>query len=589
MIIQKGNLRHGSCVDLDYTKNKSTFLPGIWDGNIPNISIPFPKGVRMFRSNSIMSRFCAGTMFLAFCLIPAMHSVGAESNESTPVYSPVVNGEALRGLSTIGSAESMGAGRITFDLLVPWYQQRIAYLNAPNADANIFTGAGAFSYGVNSHVDLFASVAGFGSSNYVNTNRSYGLGTIRAGAQGSLPFPSYSFVRMGGQLAIIGGTSQNQINTYRADGYNYFETRTGYDLMGKLMQTVRSGSEDWGFKLHLNEAGVVDINKSEPALLLLGAGVQGNLGFMVLGAEINSRTRVSDMSFGTDPLWFTPSLHIRTPYQMNAMVGIDVSLSEDRSNNNPRALEPYRVFGALAFSFDMLAGRRNAEFARRHKAEQDLAAKTVNDSIALANEKNKDRMHTDAMQRQAYDNTQANKAAIDALAAKAIADSIAAANTLAAKTTADSLALLQSANDLAYEKGKRSDAEKQLLSTGELLLDAVYFKTGKTDISINSKPYLNIIGKMLLKYPKLQIEVAGHTDNVGGVDYNVGLSQGRAEAVHNYLTIAYPALNSTLSAHGYGMSKPKADNNTKDGRKSNRRVELRVMNKDALLEYSQVW
>ena len=54
-----------------------------------------------------------------------------------------------------------------------------------------------------------------------------------------------------------------------------------------------------------------------------------------------------------------------------------------------------------------------------------------------------------------------------------------------------------------------------MLSTGELLLDAVYFMSGKTFLSDNSKPYLNIIGKMLLKYPKLQIEAKGHTDNIG--------------------------------------------------------------------------
>jgi hypothetical protein len=241
------------------------------------ISQKFPyflqKGVRMVHPNFIKSRFYAGTLFLAFCLIPSMQAVGAESNDSTPVFSPVVNGEAVRGLTTIGSAESMGAGRITFNLLAPWYQQRRGYLNTPNIGANVFTLAGAFSYGVNSYVDLFASIAGFSSSNYSNTDKSSGLGTIRAGAQGSLPFPQYAFIRMGGQAAIIGGTSQNQINTFRADGYNYFETRTGYDLLGKLLQTVQAGSEDYGIKLHLNEGGVVGFDKKEPALLLLGAGL----------------------------------------------------------------------------------------------------------------------------------------------------------------------------------------------------------------------------------------------------------------------------------------------------------------------------
>jgi outer membrane protein OmpA-like peptidoglycan-associated protein len=396
---------------------------------------------------------------------------------------------------------------------------------------------------------------------------------------------------MGGQVALIGGTSQNQINTYRADGYNYLDTRNGYDLLGKFMQTFRFGSEDLGVKLHLNEGGVFGISQNEPSLLLLGAGLQANMGFAVLGAEINSRTIFHDMSFGTDPLWFTPTLHIRTPYQMNVMAGVDVSLSADRPDNAPRALEPYRVFGALAFSFDMLKSRRNAEFARKQKAEQEklaleynatqsakkvqsLTIKSAKDSIALAKEKENGLNQKDSMQNEAAYVAQENKNAADLLAKKA---------------TADSLALILAARNLAEEKLKRSDAEKQLLSTGELLLDAVYFKTGETIISINSKPYLNIIGIMLLKYPKLQIEVAGHTDNIGDKDYNITLSQGRAEAVRDYLTEVAPALSLTLFSHGYGMSMPKADNGTKEGRLANRRVELRVINKDALQQYSLMW
>jgi outer membrane protein OmpA-like peptidoglycan-associated protein len=529
------------------------------------------------------SGYCTAALLLASVM--ARSIVLAETEEVAPTYSPAVNEQGLKGLSTITSAESMGAGRITFGLMVPWYNQHIGYLTSPNAGANIYVGTAAFSYGINSYVDLFANVGVFGGNNYTNTDKNYGLGTLSAGVQGRLPLQT-SFLNIAGQTTLIGGTSQKQINTYRADGYNYFETRRGWDVMGKLMQTIQTGDEDWGIKWHLNEAGVVNINTNDPSLLLLGTGLQGNLRFIVLGAEINSRTRFESLAFSTDPLWVTPSIHIRTPWQMNVMAGTDISLSGARSDNNPRALDPYRVFGAVAFSFDMLAGKRHAEFLRRQKAEQekvalqnraaqsekDLAAKGTNDSIALANMRHSNRMQMDSMQRKAYDDSVANKAKTDAMATK---------------TTADSLALLQSANDLAYEKGKRSDAEKQLLSTGGLLLDAVYFETGKTIISINSKPYLNIIGKMLLKYPKLQIEVAGHTDNIGGADYNMGLSQGRSESVRNYMVTVYPALGPTLTAHGYGMSMPKADNGSKDGRQTNRRVELRVINRDALLEYSQ--
>jgi outer membrane protein OmpA-like peptidoglycan-associated protein len=169
---------------------------------------------------------------------------------------------------------------------------------------------------------------------------------------------------------------------------------------------------------------------------------------------------------------------------------------------------------------------------------------------------------------------------------KARQDSI----TLANKSMQDSAALANKAEQdsvaLATSQGNLSDAEKQLLSTGMLLLDACYFETGKTDISINSKPYLNIIAKMLLKYPKLQIEVSGYTDNVGGANYNMNLSQGRAAAVESYMVMVAPALSGNLTAKGYGLNDPKADNSTADGRKMNRRTELQVTNKDALKQYN---
>jgi outer membrane protein OmpA-like peptidoglycan-associated protein len=91
---------------------------------------------------------------------------------------------------------------------------------------------------------------------------------------------------------------------------------------------------------------------------------------------------------------------------------------------------------------------------------------------------------------------------------------------------------------------------------------------------------------MLTKYPKLKIEVSGHTDNVGGADYNMRLSEGRSQSVAAYMVSVAPALNGFLSAKGYGLTQPKADNKTPDGRKHNRRTELQVLNKEVLSEYN---
>ena len=74
-------------------------------------------------------------------------------------------------------------------------------------------------------------------------------------------------------------------------------------------------------------------------------------------------------------------------------------------------------------------------------------------------------------------------------------------------------------------------------------------------------------------HPGLRLGVEGHTDSVGGDDYNQRLSEQRGAAVRDYLTQqGMPA--SSLTAKGLGKSQPVASNDTATGRQQNRRVEL---------------
>jgi outer membrane protein OmpA-like peptidoglycan-associated protein len=294
-----------------------------------------------------------------------------------------------------------------------------------------------------------------------------------------------------------------------------------------------------------------------------------------LGAEIHTRAPIDAIDFGTDPLWITPSLQFRSGYDINLTIGGDIALSKDRNDaGGTRALEPYRLFAGLAFTLDTEAGARAEAKARaQREAREKAGLKNRNkDLVRQAKEDSLEQIRQKA----------ASDSAAAAMAEKNRGDSLAMAN----KARQDSLALAESQKNLALEKSKRSDAEKQLLSTGLLLMDAVYFETNKTDISINSKPYLNIIAKMLTKYQKLQIEVSGHTDDVGSDVKNQTLSQGRSESVAGYMISVAPELRSMLTAKGYGESMPKAENKTAEGRKLNRRTELQVLNKEALKEYN---
>jgi len=76
-------------------------------------------------------------------------------------------------------------------------------------------------------------------------------------------------------------------------------------------------------------------------------------------------------------------------------------------------------------------------------------------------------------------------------------------------------------------------------------------------------------------HPGLKLEVEGHTDNVGGDDYNQKLSEDRGVAVRDYLTGAGVASN-MVTTKGFGKTQPAVSNDTAAGRQQNRRVEMVV-------------
>lgn len=81
------------------------------------------------------------------------------------------------------------------------------------------------------------------------------------------------------------------------------------------------------------------------------------------------------------------------------------------------------------------------------------------------------------------------------------------------------------------------------------------------------------VADFMKRNPTTAAVIEGHTDNVGTVEYNLGLSQLRAESVVNELVDKFGIGRSRLSAKGYGMSRPVADNATEEGRQKNRRID----------------
>jgi OOP family OmpA-OmpF porin len=101
----------------------------------------------------------------------------------------------------------------------------------------------------------------------------------------------------------------------------------------------------------------------------------------------------------------------------------------------------------------------------------------------------------------------------------------------------------------------------------------IEFATGKADIGSKYHSRLAGVADFMKKYPTTKGVIEGHTDDVGGADYNMKLSQMRAESVMQYLITNFGIDSSRLTAVGYGNTRRIDYNTTPAGRQHNRRVE----------------
>jgi outer membrane protein OmpA-like peptidoglycan-associated protein len=109
---------------------------------------------------------------------------------------------------------------------------------------------------------------------------------------------------------------------------------------------------------------------------------------------------------------------------------------------------------------------------------------------------------------------------------------------------------------------------QDISTTGKVAIYGIYFDFNKAELKPESDPTLKEITKLLSQNPNLKLYVVGHTDNVGGFDYNMKLSQARADAVVKVLTTQYKVNANRLKSYGVGLLAPVTSNKTDEGRES---------------------
>ena len=116
--------------------------------------------------------------------------------------------------------------------------------------------------------------------------------------------------------------------------------------------------------------------------------------------------------------------------------------------------------------------------------------------------------------------------------------------------------------------------QSEISLTGRVALYGIYFDTDSAAIKPESAGTLAEIARLLGAAPDLDVIIVGHTDNQGGLEYNLDLSQARARSVHDALAAQHGIAADRMQFAGVGYLAPVATNATAEGRALNRRVEI---------------
>jgi outer membrane protein OmpA-like peptidoglycan-associated protein len=224
-----------------------------------------------------------------------------------------------------------------------------------------------------------------------------------------------------------------------------------------------------------------------------------------------------------------------------------------------------------------------AAAAAKAKAEADAAAAAEASRQAELTAAKEAQMRAEAAAQSAQQKAEASaqaaqqKAAADAAAQQAAVEQAAlqakeqAAKEEAARAQAATAALraqlLRQLNDVL----QTTDTPRGLVVN----MADVLFETGKYALSQDAKLKLAKLSGIIQAHPGLNLAIEGHTDTTGTPEFNMKLSEQRADAVRDFL-ISQGLSQDTITAKGMGQENPVADNSTAAGRKQNRRVEIIV-------------
>jgi outer membrane protein OmpA-like peptidoglycan-associated protein len=268
------------------------------------------------------------------------------------------------------------------------------------------------------------------------------------------------------------------------------------------------------------------------------------------------------------------------------VVALRRELQEQQDNEHRASLERENAARERAEAARVKA---DEETRQRALAEADriAAEQSKAQALAAAQQARLEKQEADAARQQA--NLERQTALLEKAQAEAAQQAaLAQQQQLAAETEKARIAAAESDRLRVQAEQDQTLLRKQLLDQFNAILQTrdtarglivnmsdVLFDTAQYSLRPGARERLAKVAGIILGHPGLKIEVEGHTDSIGGDDYNMQLSENRANSVRNYL-VQQGITSDNVTARGFGKTTPVADNATATGRQMNRRVELVV-------------
>jgi len=271
----------------------------------------------------------------------------------------------------------------------------------------------------------------------------------------------------------------------------------------------------------------------------------------------------------------TASIDLQNAEGFYSSKHMDAKALETNAREATQMAEDARIISVRRENEESLAAERKAaadrQLAAQQKADAEAQARAQADADRAAAEQA--RLQAQQMAAQAQQNLREAEAAKQA----------ALAQQQAAQAEADKarLAASQAETDKQQMRERLLAQLNMILSTRDTArglivnMSDVLFDFGKATLQPGAREKLAKVAGIVLAYPGLRLQVEGHTDSIGSDEFNMTLSEKRADSVRDYLT-SQGVNEANITAQGFGKGSPVASNDNAAGRALNRRVEMVV-------------